>query len=642
MGNPVLYCWFLVLLLQVWHIQAQGSEASNLTGYTCSDGPSPCHTYVFYKAQAPNFLTLDPISDLFGVSKLMIEMASNLVDENTQLVDGQLLLIPIVCGCMGNVSQANVTYWISGDDTFYLVSTQKFGNLTTYQAVELANPKLDVYNLTNGTEVVFPLRCRCPTKEQLKKGMSMLITYVLDQNDTWASINRSFGADYEELVSVNGRIDFDSSASNSILIPVSQKPVLPQTLDLSIPPISSLDEDGKGNSHRVLLIGFSVGGLVGLLAFGSAYLIRQRSSRLAKVFDNRKQPPCQNLKVMTRNESGQEELLAGVNDCLGKPLTYSLDTVRKATQNFSPVFHIEGSVYRGIIHDQEVAIKHIKGDVSQELKLLLKVNHGNLVRLEGFCITPEGQSYLIYEYAENRSLNRWLYHNYRSSNTLKRGSCSSSSVFLTWKTRLRIALDVATGLEYIHEHTNPTVVHKDLKSSNILLDSNFRAKIANFGMAKSLKSAVTKHIKGTEGYMAPEYLAHGLVTPKLDVFAFGVVLLELMSGKEAIVRDENGVPIAGKAGLLWTQIRSLLEGKDAEEKLRKWMDPNLQSSYNIDSAVSLVVMARACVEEDTKARPSMGDIVYKLSKLLDACVECSESSWVMDESMEIVIPIAGR
>jgi len=135
--------------------------------------------------------------------------------------------------------------------------------------------------------------------------------------------------------------------------------------------------------------------------------------------------------------------------------------------------------------------------------------------------------------------------------------------------------------------------------------------------------------------MAPEYLADGFVSPKLDVFAFGVVLLEMISGKEAIVR-ERGVPLAGKAGLLWTQIRPLLEGEDIEGKLRKWVDRNLQNAYTMDSILGVATIARACVEEDPVARPTLPEIVYKLSNLFDACTSNP------DEKMEIRTSITGR
>eukprot|EP01018_Ginkgo_biloba_P031977 Gb_09694 [translate_table: standard] len=647
MGKP-LPCLLLCLFLQAWHVQAQ-SIVSSPTSYVCSDGPSSCHTFVFYRAQAPHFLTLDSISDLFGVSKLMIARASNLMNENSALVEGQSLLVPVTCGCMGNVSQANITYQINGDDTFYLVSTRNFENLTTYQAVEAANPELDPFNIPDGTNVVFPIRCKCPTKAQLEKGIRMLITYVVHKDDTMVDISRNFSANLQHLVSENGRLKVGNSST--ILIPVSQKPTLSQPVDSVVPSVTPVyvlvsPEHVGGDSNRGLSIGLSMAVAVGLLVVGLVFGVlrrKKRSSKLAKVCQDQKQSPCPKMKSFDRNASAQEELLAGVLDCLDKPLMYTPEVLREATQNFSPLFNIQGSVYRGTINGSVVAIKQMKGDVSEELRLLQKVNHGNLVRLEGFCISPEGQCYLIYEYAENGSLNVWLNSsNHRPSGVLNNCASSLSSSILTWKLRLQIALDIASGLQYMHEHTTPSVVHKDLKSSNILLNSKLRAKIANFGMAKSGINALTKHIKGTQGYMAPEYLTHGLVTPKLDVFAFGVILLELISGKEAIVKDGGGVPIAGKAGLLWTQIRPLLEGEDREVKLRKWMDPILHNSYHIDSALTLAILARACVEEDVRARPTMGEIVYKLSKLLEVCFEHYESSWTLDQSIEIATPIAGR
>jgi len=311
----------------------------------------------------------------------------------------------------------------------------------------------------------------------------------------------------------------------------------------------------------------------------------------------------------------KNSLVTSVSDYIDKLVLYSIEDLQKVTQNFSPLCNIEGSVYRGTIHGKDCAIKLIKGNMSQELKVLQKVSHTNLVKLEGICISPEGQSCLVYEYVENGSLNSWLHD---AEFIQAKNDSSLSAPLLKWRTRLQIAADIANGLQYIHEHTTPSVVHKDIKSSNILLDGKFRAKIANFGMAKSGINALTKHIVGTQGYMAPEYLADGLVSSKLDVFAFGVVLLELISGKEAIVR-EGGLPLAGKEGLLWTHIKPLLEGEDREENLRQWVDANLQNDYSIDSVLGLATIARACVEEDPGQRPPLGEIVYRLSILLEAC-----------------------
>ena len=243
---------------------------------------------------------------------------------------------------------------------------------------------------------------------------------------------------------------------------------------------------------------------------------------------------------------------------------------------------------------------------------ILKVNHGNLVRLEGFCIDPEDANcYLVYEYVENGSLQSWL-HGDRDEK-------------LNWKTRLRIAIDVANGLQYIHEHTRPRVVHKDVKSSNILLDANMRAKIANFGLAKSGCNAITMHIVGTQGYIAPEYLADGVVSTRMDVFSFGVVLLELISGKVAV--DEDG-------RVLWMKANGILDGKDENVKAKRvkdWMDEDLlRESFSMDNVMNVMAVATACTHRDPSKRPSMVDIVYALCKCEDFFFDVSEDGLAPD------------
>lgn len=229
------------------------------------------------------------------------------------------------------------------------------------------------------------------------------------------------------------------------------------------------------------------------------------------------------------------------------------------------------------------------------------------MKLEGFCIDPEDATcYLIYEYVENGSLHSWLHGSQRRK--------------LNWRTRLRIAIDVANGLLYIHEHTRPQVVHKDIKSSNILLDANMRAKIANFGLAKSGCNAITMHIVGTQGYIAPEYIADGVVSTKMDIFSFGVVLLELVSGKEAI--DEEG-------GVLWMRASGFLEGKEKEklERLKSWIDETLyEQSCPMESLMDVMNVAVSCLQKDPTKRPSMVEVVYALSKSDDAVFEFSDDT----------------
>ncbi|KAF3796713.1 LYK5 protein [Nymphaea thermarum] len=318
------------------------------------------------------------------------------------------------------------------------------------------------------------------------------------------------------------------------------------------------------------------------------------------------------LKPLVSNK----DFLADISQCLDKYNLYSLQDLRKATSDFHPDSLIKGHVYKATIGEEVFALKKMKSDVSEELRILQKVNHSNLVRLDGFCIdASEGECYLVYEYVENGSLYSWL----------------QTRKLLNWKTRVQIAVDVASGLNYIHEHTQPSVVHKDVKSSNILLDRNMRAKIANFGLAKSGCNAITRHIVGTQGYMAPEYLLDGVVTTKMDVFAFGVVLLELVSGRLAV----------GEGGkLLWIEMQGMLDNGDSdrEEIVRTWLDGSLMESgaCSLKSVMSVVAIAMACIQKEASARPGMGDIVYMLSKAEASCLDSPS------QRLEISFDTGGR
>jgi serine/threonine protein kinase len=244
------------------------------------------------------------------------------------------------------------------------------------------------------------------------------------------------------------------------------------------------------------------------------------------------------------------------------------------------------------------------------------------VRLVGMCSSNSKSLYLVYEYAENGSLTNCLHYQ------MAYPSSSSRSVgLLSWKVRVQIALDVATGLGYLHNYTNPSLVYKDVKSSNILLDRNFRTKVANFGMAKSAEQdapgpIMTEHIVGTHGYMAPEYLEHGLVTTKADVFSFGVVLLELLSGREPMV-----VNIAtGQVTPLSATIFEVLSGDDQMPKLQAWMDSRLQNAYPRDITYSMASLAKSCVEADPAVHPNMKDCSFALSKMCQASQDWDSST----------------
>ncbi|MCL7041759.1 hypothetical protein MKW94_000199 [Papaver nudicaule] len=268
----------------------------------------------------------------------------------------------------------------------------------------------------------------------------------------------------------------------------------------------------------------------------------------------------------------------------------------EATMSFDEHCRIGGSIYQGTIQGNMVAVKKAKHDITNELRLLQKVNHANLVKFMGVSIDTDEYCYLVYEFAENGSLDKWL---------TPKVPCSSSSINIrTWDQRLSISLDVANGLQYLHEHTQPIIVHMDIRTTNILLDSKLQAKIANFSRAKPLADSSML---------------------KADVFSFGVVLLELLSGKRAME----------------TKKRMILEDEERrEERLRRWMDPNLKNSYSIDRAISLATMARVCTWEKSSSRPNMAEMVFNLSVLNQQSSEALDTSWTdgleTQESIQIL------
>ncbi|XVE81734.1 hypothetical protein DITRI_Ditri15bG0089100 [Diplodiscus trichospermus] len=591
-----------LLVIFLFHgFQAQPST----TGYNCkaSQTTYPCQTYAFYRATGPDFLDLASIGDLFHVSRLMISEPSNISSPSSPIVPDQFLFVPITCSCnsinttLGSLSAANLIYRIKNGDTFYFVSTSTFQNLTTYQSVEVFNPTFNPTQLKIGEKIVFPIFCECPNETQMQSGVNYLVSYVFQPSDDLPLVASRFGVETQAITNVN---DNDIQPFDTIFIPVNRLPVLSQP---EVAPAASLGKTKKTGVIIGLAFGLGVCGVL-LILFFIVLLHREALSKRRDI-DEEKQKLQSNRPAMGRKRM-EVNLMADVSDCLDKYKLFKIEELKEATDYFCQSCLIQGSVYKGSIYGDIYAIKKMKWNACEELKILQKVNHGNLVKLEGFCIDPEDRNcYLVYEFIENGSLYSWLQENQNEK--------------LNWKTRLRIAVDVANGLQYIHEHTRPPVVHKDIKSSNILLDSNMRAKIANFGLAKSGCNAITMHIAGTQGYIAPEHLADGVVSTKMDVFSFGVVLLELLSGRKAI--DQEGK-------LLWASVNGIFDGHE-EQKVRKvkaWMDRSLlEESCSMESLMSVMAVGIACLNKDPTKRPSMVDIVYALSKSDDLFFDASEN-----------------
>ncbi|KAK5839927.1 leucine-rich repeat receptor protein kinase HPCA1 [Gossypium arboreum] len=287
---------------------------------------------------------------------------------------------------------------------------------------------------------------------------------------------------------------------------------------------------------------------------------------------------------------------------------FSYDELKKCTNNFSESNELGyggyGKVYKGTLSDgQSVAIKRAQHGSMQgglefktEIELLSRVHHKNLVGLVGFCF-DQGEQMLVYEFMAN--------------GTLRESLSGRSGIYLDWKRRLRISLGSARGLAYLHELANPPIIHRDIKSTNILLDENLTAKVADFGLSKlvsdSSKGHVSTQVKGTLGYLDPEYYMTQQLTEKSDVYSFGVVMLELITAKQPIEKGKYVV----------REVRSVMDTKDDEHYgLRELMDPCIRSSGNLLGFGKFLELAMQCVEDSATDRPTMSDVVKAIETIL--------------------------
>ncbi|XAR50496.1 Non-specific serine/threonine protein kinase [Bertholletia excelsa] len=263
-----------------------------------------------------------------------------------------------------------------------------------------------------------------------------------------------------------------------------------------------------------------------------------------------------------------------------------------------------GRVYKARFNDGTLAaVKRLNGggqDAEREFKnevdWLSKIQHQNIVSLLGYCLYGETR-FLIYEMMHNGSLELQLH-----------GPSHGSA--LTWYVRMKIALDVARGLEYLHERCNPSVIHRDLKSSNILLDSNFNAKLSDFGLAVAGGNQGKDSVKlsGTLGYVAPEYLLDGKLTDKSDVYAFGIVLLELLIGRKPV---EKAASDECQSILTWA-----LPQLTDRSKLPNIVDPVIRNTMDLKHLYQVAAVAVLCVQSEPSYRPLITDVLHSLIPLV--------------------------
>ncbi|XP_051148104.1 lysM domain receptor-like kinase 3 [Andrographis paniculata] len=615
----------------------KSSISSFPTPQNCTDTARLCTSFLAFKPSPDQ--TLPVILSMFDV----------LEDDVT--VDGSngrgYVFVKKNCSCASGLNKylSNTTFTVrESNGSLYNLVSDSYKGLAYFPANFTARAA------RRGAVVSLRLICGC------SRGLwNYLMSYVMEDGDSVEGLSSRFGVSMDDIESANGILNPDNfTAGELYFVPLNSVPGQPYPVKngtLQTPaPAPSADSfvDGNSNRHRHIPYWWIIGGLsIGLaliivtvvlfVSFKSSGCLGSdakdsdgKSSHKFQILRNtsfccasRRSTCCDSADRNHPGESSNRHM--NIPTVIGtdvldveKPVVFTYDEIIASTDGFSDSYLLGhgtyGSVYYGLLRDQEVAIKKMTATKTKEfmaeMKVLCKVHHTNLVELIGYAASGD-ELFLIYEYAQKGSLRNHLHDPQSKGNTS-----------LSWIMRMQISLDAARGLEYIHEHTKPHYVHRDVKTSNILLDGSFRAKISDFGLAKLVmatndgEESVTR-VVGTYGYLAPEYLRDGLATNKSDVYAFGVVLFEMVSGKEAMTRS------AERRSLASIMIAALRNSPDSMTmtSLKDHVDPNLMDLYPHDCLFKVAMLAKQCVDDDPILRPDMKQVVIALSQILLSSVE---------------------
>ncbi|THG13925.1 G-type lectin S-receptor-like serine/threonine-protein kinase SD2-5 [Camellia sinensis] len=347
---------------------------------------------------------------------------------------------------------------------------------------------------------------------------------------------------------------------------------------------------GGGSSQKrfpyVIIIAISTVLIIIGLLYG-AYRYHRRKSKLPE---------------SPKDNSEEDTFLESLS---GMPIRFTYNFLQTATNNFSVKLGQGGfgSVYQGALPDgTRLAVKKLEGigqgkkEFRAEVSIIGSIHHLHLVRLRGFC--AEGaHRLLVYEYMANGSLDKWIFKK------------NTEDFMLDWNTRFNIALGTAKGLAYLHEDCDAKIIHCDIKPENVLLDSNFLAKVSDFGLAKLMtreQSHVFTTLRGTRGYLAPEWITNYAISEKSDVYSYGIVLLEIIGGRKSYDPNES----SEKSHYPSYAFKMMEEGK-----LRNILDSKLEVDEEDERVAIAIKVALWCIQDDMHLRPPMTKVVQMLEGL---------------------------
>ncbi|KAL8156822.1 hypothetical protein AgCh_001799 [Apium graveolens] len=530
---------------------------------------------------------------------------SNIMGYNPQIISynnisrGDRVNVPFKCGCLGGSfsdflgHQFQFKSVAGTGNTYKVIADTVYSRLTSVGMLVEFNDFNARQRIAINESLNVPVLCSCGSR-RVSKDYGLFITYPLSPGENLSSVAKGAGLPEKLLTDYNRGMNF-SSGSGFVFIPGKDQTG-------SHPPLKSRSSGIRGE----VIAG--IAGVTGTLAVAACFYFCVYSRFFGSGTNSEK------TSGSSAFNGGVSPKITGIT--VHNSLEFSYNELAEATGNFSPANKIGqggfGSVYYAELRGEKVAIKKMNLKASKvflaELKVLTNVHHLNLVHLIGYAV--EGSLFIVYEFIENGNLCQHLRD-------------FSGKEPLSWSSRLQIALDSARGLEYIHEHTNPAYIHRDIKSANILLDKNLRAKVADFGLTKLVKVGtgfLQTQLVGTFGYMSPEYSQRGVVSTKIDVYAFGVVLYELISAKEAVVEysEDSATEInedSTRAMALVAMFEEVMNQPNPSTDLQKLVDPRLGENYPMDSVCEIAQLAKACTLQNHLLRPSMRSIVVALTTL---------------------------
>ncbi|XP_055823394.1 lysM domain receptor-like kinase 3 [Solanum dulcamara] len=570
-------------------------------------------------------LDLTLVSQMFSTSipEIISYNSRDNIPNQDNVIAGTRINVPFRCDCLndGEVLGHAFPYKVKSGDTYDLVA-RNYSDLTNAEWMMKFNSYPE-NNIPDNVNLSVVVNCSCGNSD-ISKDFGLFVTYPVRAEDNLTSVASAANVSEDIIRSYNPEAESILDIGEGIIyIPGRDK----NGNFLPLPTSTGLSGGAKA--------GISIGAigvvllLAGLVYVGCYRNKAQKVSLLASE-DHLRQfghGPEGSTTVKaadsSRLDDGNSPGLSGIT--VDKSVEFTYEELATATNDFSIANKIGqggfGAVYYAELRGEKAAIKKMDMEATREflaeLKVLTNVHHLNLVRLIGYCV--EGSLFLVYEYVENGHIGQHL-----------RGTGRDP---LPWSKRVQIALDSARGLEYIHEHTVPVYIHRDIKTANILIDKNYHAKVADFGLTKLTEvgsSSLQTRLVGTFGYMPPEYAQYGDVSPKVDVYAFGVVLYELISAKEAIVKPNGSVTESKGLVALFEEV---LNQPDPDEDLRKLVDPRFGDDYPLDSVRKMAQLAKACTHENPLIRPSMRSIVVALMTLSSSTDDWDVGSFYGNQGM---------